>query len=92
MTQVGVVRDPLVQMDFKLDNGMGIPSPFVLVKRRLVRVVREWVDKGWLTREDLAAEGLAPLETRADGLGQFPTTLRTHSVKRQVESTREKFD
>jgi len=92
MTQVGVVRDPLVQMDFKMDNGMGIPSPFVLVKSRLVRVVREWMDKGWLTRDDLAAEGLAPLESRADGLGPFPTIERTHPVKRKKESTMEKFE
>jgi len=92
MRQVGEVRDPAELMDFKLDNGMGIPSPFVLVKRRLVKAVREWMDKGWITRDDLAAEGLEPLETRADGLGPFPTTLRTHTVKRQVERTREKFE
>jgi len=92
MTQVGEVRDPLDVMDFKMDNGMGIPSPFVLVKRRLVRVVREWMDKGWITRDDLAEEGLAPLETRVDGLGPFPTTVRKHTVKRKVERTRERFN
>ena len=89
--KVGEVREPEKMMDFLMDNGMGIPSPFKLVKGRLLAAVADWVGKGWISREDLAAAGLDLKETRLDGF-KFPTTEREHKVERKVERSREKFD
>ena len=89
--KVGEVREPEKMMDFLMDNGKGIPSPFKLVKWRLLAAVADWVVKGWISRKDLAALGLDLKETRLDGF-KFPTTEREHKVERKVERSREKFD
>jgi len=89
--QVGEVREPDKMLDFKMDNGMGIPSPFKLVKRRLLGAVVEWIGKGWITKDDLAEVGLEPKETRVDGF-KFLTRISEHTIKRKVDRSREKFD
>jgi len=89
--KVGEVHEPEKMLDFKLDNGMGIPSPFRLVKGRLLGAIKEWMDKGWITKDDLAGVGIDLMETKLDNF-KFPTTVREHKVERKVERTREKFD
>jgi len=88
---VGQVREPDKMLDFKMDNGMGIPSPFKLVKRRLLSAVVNWIGKGWITRDDLAEVGLEPKETRVDGF-KFPTRITEHTIKRKVDRSRESFN
>jgi len=89
--KVDEVREPEKLMDFKMDNGMGIPSPFRLVKGRLLSAVVHWIGKGWITGDDLAEVGLQKMETKLDGF-KFPTAVKEHTIKRKVERTRENFN
>lgn len=90
---IGIINDPgELALEFGASDGRKVPGLFDNVRARFKDAISAYLVMGWLTDADLAEIGLEKMTTKADGLGPFPTTLRTHSVKRQVERTREKFE